>query len=177
VLTSETTKRKSCHINGFALFCCYLIRAAREGGSFTLYLAVSFGYDNRNRATDQRPDRQAVLTENDCFRKGNEEDLLVIRTGDWYLNCYENGPHTTNGNPDIYGIGIFGWKLDGSEKGFIRDEEIGSTRSLSGGECSECISAVKIKTVLLKSNIFFPIFVRRCDGAAFPQMFGALSPY
>jgi hypothetical protein len=78
--------------------------------------------------------------------------------------------HKRNGKPDIYGIGIFGWKLDGLPlKEFIRERihkrGIQKRRgnwinlSFSGDSSSEWISAVKIKTVLVKSNIFFSIFV------------------
>src|SRR5262245_39667848 len=41
---------------------------------------------------------------------------------------------------------------------------------------SECISAVKIKTVLLKSNIFFPIFAPGSGNAFFFRGKEALEP-
>ena len=41
---------------------------------------------------------------------------------------------------------------------------------------SECVSAVKIKTVLLKSNIFFPIFIRHWRRAPSLHVYGVVKP-
>jgi len=47
-----------------------------------------------------------------CFKKGNEE--ILVRTGDSrYLKTMKGSLHKKAWNPDIDGIGIFGWKLDG----------------------------------------------------------------
>jgi len=46
------------------------------------------------------------------FKKGNEE--ILVRTGDSrYLKTMKGSLHKKAWNPDIDGIGIFGWKLDG----------------------------------------------------------------
>ena len=48
-----------------------------------------------------------------------------------------------------------------------------NTRKLDRGSAVQCISAVKIKTVLVKSNIFFPIFVHCLHPGRFPTSAGS----
>jgi hypothetical protein len=47
-----------------------------------------------------------------------------------------------------------------------------NTRKLDRGSVVQCISAVKIKTVLVKSNNFFPIFVHSPHAGCFPTSTG-----
>jgi len=85
---------------------------------------------------------------------------------------YEETLHIKNLEPDI------NWKLESSNGNWI----IGGIGSnLTGGEfhffrgisairmiCSECVSVVKIKTVSLKSNIFFKVFQFLAVQSPFP---------
>jgi len=85
---------------------------------------------------------------------------------------YEETLHIKNLEPDI------NWKLESSNGNWI----IGGIGSnLTGGEfhffrgisairmiCSECVSVVKIKTVSLKSNIFFEVFANFAKNSFFP---------